>query len=106
MPNPLLGGPATMTGKGTGTHIRVGLPPIPSKLATKIQRGEFIKMCKLLLKSGLNRWRARKPASQARAKKRVLDLNVWLQNFALYVGVLAPQSRELMAYLISTFKAG
>ena len=62
-------------------------------------------MCKLLLKSELNRRRARKPASQARVKKRVLDLNLWLQNFALYVGMLVPQSRELMAYLINTFKA-
>jgi len=55
MPNLLLGGPATMTGKGTGTHIGVGLPPIPPKLAAKIQQGELIKMCKLLPKSGLNR---------------------------------------------------
>jgi len=62
-------------------------------------------MCKLLLKSGLNRQRARKPASRARAKKRVFDLNVWLQNFAVYVGMLVPQSRELMAYLFNTFKA-
>lgn len=62
-------------------------------------------MCKLLLKSELNRRRARKPASQARVKKRVLDLNLWLQNFALYAGMLVPQSRELMAYLINTFKA-
>ena len=37
MPNLLLGGPTTMTGRGTGTHIGVGLPPIPSKLAAKIQ---------------------------------------------------------------------
>ena len=45
-----------------------------------------------------------KPASLARAKKRVLDLNMWLQHFALYVGMLVPQSKELMAYVINTVK--
>lgn len=39
----------------------------------------------------------KKPASWVRAKKRVLDLNVWLQSFALYEGVLVPQCRQLMA---------
>ena len=42
-----------------------------------------------------------KPASLARAQKRVLDLNMWLQHFALFVGMLVPQSKELMAYVIN-----
>jgi len=105
MPNLLLGGPATTTANGTGTHIGDGLPPIPSKLAAKIRRGEFIEMYELLPEIWAEPKEGEKPASRARAKKRVLDLNVWLQSFALYVGVLVPQSRELMAYLINTVKA-
>lgn len=41
-----------------------------------------------------------KLASCARAKKRILGLNVWLQNFAMDVEVVAPKGWELMDYLI------
>ena len=80
MPNFLWGSPATTVAKGTGTHIRDGYLPIPAK----IRRGEFV---------------------AGESQEEVLDLNVWLQRFALYVGVLVLQSRELMACLINTVRA-
>lgn len=82
MPNILLGGPATMSVKGTGTHIGDGLPPIASKLPAKIRQGGFIEMYVLLPEIWAEPKEGEKPASLARAKKRVLDLNVWLQSFA------------------------
>ena len=98
-PNILLVGPATMSAKGTGTHIGDGLPPIPSKLAAKIRQGGFIEMYELLPEIWAEPKESEKPASRVRAKKRVLDLNVWATKLCQ---VLVPQSRELMAYLINT----
>ena len=50
-----------------------------------------------------------KLTDRARAKNRVLDLTVWLQCFAVYVGVLGPQFPhevpELMAYMIAIIRA-
>ncbi len=50
-----------------------------------------------------------KPIPRSRAKKRLNDLNVWLQCLALYVGVLAPSKPalvpDLMAYMISIIRA-
>lgn len=50
-----------------------------------------------------------KPIPQYKAKKRLNDLNIWLQCFALYVGVLTPskpaQVPDLMAYMISIGRA-
>ena len=46
-----------------------------------------------------------KAASRAKAKRRIQDINVWLQCFGLYVSMLAIQSPqyvpELMAYMVS-----
>lgn len=44
-----------------------------------------------------------KPPSCARAKKRIIGLNVWLQSFTTYEEVIAPV--ELMAYLINIIRA-
>ena len=50
-----------------------------------------------------------KPAAKARAKKRALELNTWLQCFALYVGVLGLERPDcvpqLMAYLVTIIRA-
>ena len=47
-----------------------------------------------------------KTSDKAKAKKRALDLSVWLQCFAVYVGVLGPkfppEVPELMAYMCAT----
>ena len=50
-----------------------------------------------------------KAGDRAKANKRALDLNVWLQCYAVYVGVLGPkyphEVPELMAYMISIIRA-
>ena len=83
--NPNWGWPPTVSAKlaaknpARGIHQKVWTPP------GQVHRG----------------W---KLVSHVRAKKRVWDLNVWLESLALYVGVVAPRSRELMAYIVKSTK--
>ena len=92
---------------GLGTHIGDGLPPVPAKLVAKICRHEFVEMHELLPEF----WQDQKGEGKTttKAKKRALELTVWLQCFALYVGVLAPrfplEVPELMAYMIAIIRA-
>ena len=97
------------TPKPAGIYLGDGLPPVPARLAGRIGRWEFIEMVDLLPEF----WSTLKPgessAKRTKAKKRVQDINVWLQCFALYVGVMATKSPErvpeLMAYMISILRA-
>ena len=97
------------TPKPAGIYLGDGLPPVPARLAGRIGRWEFIETVDLLPEF----WSTLKPgessAKRTKAKKRVQDINVWLQCFALYVGVMATKSPkqvpELMAYMISILRA-
>ena len=92
---------------GPCIHIGDGLPPVPAKLVAKICRHEFVEMHELLPEF----WQDQKGEGKTttKAKKRALELTVWLQCFALYVGVLAPrfplEVPELMAYMIAIIRA-
>ena len=91
------------------THIGEGLPPVPAKLVARILRHEFVEMHKLLPEFCHDQKEGGKPTDKAKAKKRALDLTVWLQCFTVYVGVLGPkfpaEVPELMAYMISIVRA-
>ena len=88
-----------------------GLPPIPARIAVKIGRWEFIEMYELLpefwMQKGEDQHKG-KQLQQGEAKRRIQDINVWLQCFALYVGVMAKKSPqhvpEQMAYMISILR--
>ena len=84
-----------------GTHIGEGLPPVPAKLVARILRHEFVEMHELLPEFWHDQRDGGKTADKAKAKKRALDLTVWLQCFAVYVGVLGQrflaEVPELMA---------
>ena len=92
-------------------HIGEGLPPVPGKIATRIQNWKYVEMLELLPEfwatSGEDD--TTKRISRARAKKRVQDIHVWLQCYAVYVGVIATKSPEcipeLMAYMICILRA-
>ena len=92
-----------------GTKISDGLPPVPTRLVTKIRQGEFVELHEFLPECLAESDRSGKPVSRAKAKKRLDDLDVWLQCFALYVAVLAPTKPalvpDLMAYMISIITA-
>jgi len=91
------------------TKIGDNLPPVPPKLAGRIVRGEFVALHELLPECLADASEANRPAAKARAKKRILDLNTWLQCFALYVGVLGPAKPacipQLMAYMVTIIRA-
>ena len=89
-----------------GISLGESLSPIPRKLADRILRGEFIDMHELLPES----WRVADqelegPDSRPHgSRRRVLDIKVWVQYFACYMGVIATrrleQIPELLAYLV------
>ena len=94
---------------GSLTHIGEGLPPVPARLAAKILRHEFVEMHKLLPEFWQDHKEGGKAGDRAKAKGRALNLKVWLQCYAAYVGVLGPkyphEVPELMAYMISIIRA-
>ena len=63
----------------------------PARLASKILRREFVEMHELLPEFWQDQKEGGKAEDMAKAKKRALDLNVWLQCYAAYVGVLGPK---------------
>ena len=97
------------TAPKTGTKISDGLPPVPEKLVAKIRRGEFVELHKLLPECLAESSDSIGPIPKSRARKRLNDINVWLQCFALYVGILASSKPalvpDLMAYMISIIRA-
>ena len=87
-----------------------GLPPIPAKIAARILKGEFVEMGDLLPEA----WSIRKGDDSSgrkvsKAKKKVEDIHVWLQCYAVYIGVMATKHPErvpeLMSYMINIIRA-
>ena len=96
-----------------GAYVGEALPPVPQKLADRIQAWEFVEMSELLPefwsqqrtdeKEGANR------AGANRRKRPITEINVWLQCFAVYVGVMSAKHPEaipeLMAYMVAVIRA-
>ena len=92
---------------GAAVYIGEGLPPVPSKLADRIRRWEFVDMSELLPEF----WDHSPPKSAdsqsssqqlpARRTRRVTDIATWTQCFASYVGVLSGISPEAVPELIT-----
>ena len=88
---------------GEGVYVGDGRPPVPTKLAQKIRRWEFVDMGELLPEfsqrddeaAAKRSWTAKKP-------RQVTDIFSWMQCFTTYVSVLGPAYPEavpeLMAY--------
>ena len=87
-----------------GVYVGEGLPPVPTKLAAKIKRGEFIEMAELLPEfwSSTREHDHSKQEAKSRRACSVQDIFTWVQCYSLYVSVIGPQHpsriQELMAY--------
>ena len=109
--SPMEGTSSSSSTKGGGVYVGDSLPPIPPRIAAKVCRWEFVEMYELLPEFWVQKEEETnaKAASRAKAKRRIQDINVWLQCFSLYVSVLAIQSPqyvpELMAYMVSILRA-
>ncbi len=78
---------------GSSGHGRT----IPHKLAERIRKWEFIEMFELLpeLLADVKVDESRDgQLSRGRGRKRIQDINVWLQCFAVFVGVMAKSFPE------------
>ena len=109
--SPLEGTSSRSSTKGDGIYVGDSLPSIPPRIAAKVCRWEFVEMYELLPEFWVQKEEETnaKAASRAKAKRRIQDVNVWLQCFGFYVSVLAIQSPqyvpELMAYMVSILRA-
>ena len=110
------GDPVTATGQRVNRppsiYIGERLPPVPGKLVEKIRRWEFIEMHELLPELLANQKAeegAEQPGGRKKPRRCILDVNAWLQCFAMFVGVVARESpeavSELMAYMVHIIRA-
>lgn len=80
--------------------IGAGRPPVPARLARKIQSGAFVEMANLLPDGVGTTWR--KDGRTSKRSRRSLTILEWLQCFSTYVSVLARKHPnrvpDLMAY--------
>ena len=95
-----------------GVYVGEALPPVPRKLADKIQAWEFTEMTELLPEfwaQKLEEKEGQPGSGSSRRKRPVTDLKTWLQCFAIYVGVLSAKHPEavpeLMSYMVAIIRA-
>lgn len=101
------------TNKSRAAYVGEGLPPVPSKLVERIERGDFVEMCELIpefwmVHTGEDETPAQRVA-RSKGRRQSQNIYVWLQCYAMYVAVLAgrypERVPELMAYMIHIIKA-
>ena len=101
------------TSNPKGVYVGDGLPPVPAKIADKIAKWEFVEMYEMLPESWVQKMEETggkgATSSRARARKRIQDINAWLQCFALYVSVMSAKDPghvpELLAYMVNILRA-
>ena len=80
-------------------YLGGGLPPVPGKLAKRIEEGQFIEMTELLPEPLSFQGELNDPSKQVKFKqKMVTDILEWLQCFGIYVAMLAYQHLIIQAH--------
>ena len=100
--------PRHLSSPSLGVYAGEGLPPVPSKLAEKIRRWEFIEMSEMLpefwTQARFDEAESKPPVARRR-RRQVTEIFTWVQCFCTYVSVLSSKSPEvvpeLMAYLVT-----
>ena len=88
----------------SGVQIGAGLPPVPQKLAQKIQSGDYVDMTELLPDHlGISDIKLSSDKQQGSKKKGISSILEWVQCFSIYVSVIAlkePQRiPDLLGYM-------
>ena len=83
----------------TPFFIGESLPPIPAKLVTKIQRGEFVDMAELLrdnIKAVQRRTKdsGASGCTSSQSQREVPDIFSWIQCFGTYMCIVAAMQSE------------
>jgi len=96
-----------LAGAGCGILLGEALPPVPTKLANKIKKGDFVEMQEMLPDMWLVTDQSEPTARVGRL--RAMDIKVWSQCFATYVRVIAEDEPErvpdLLDYMINIIRA-
>ena len=82
-------------------YLGGGLPPVPGKLAKRIEEGQFIEMTELLPERLSFQGELNDPSKQVKFKhKMVTDILEWLQYFEIYVAIISHKEphTELWTY--------
>ena len=108
------------TGQGTSSlylsnirsSIGAGLPPVPEKLVSRIEAGEFIEMAELLPDHmGTAGMRTGDDQSRVLRSRRKVVTNIleWVECFAIYIAVISRKQPhrvpEMLGYLILILEA-
>ena len=75
-----------------GIYVGKGLPPIPLRLAGRIQKGEFIEMEEMVPELWLSMHQEGKAKPQIKRNRRVTDIFTWIQCFVTYASVRCIQA--------------
>ena len=88
--------------KAPAVYMGDSLPPISAKIAARIVRGEFVEMVDLLPEAwSTHNGDESSGRKGSKVKKKLEDIHVWLQCYAVYVGVIASKHPERVSELIS-----
>ena len=98
---------ATVTDTPEASHRAVsigqGLPPVPKKLANKIESGEYLDMAELLpdrLGSYRNLTLEDKGGSPKSKRRGVTNILEWIQCFSIYIAIIAQKHPERVPDLL------
>ena len=81
--------------------IGAGLPPVPRKLVTRIQAGDYIDMAELLPERlGADSEGGREDKKSKRPKRLISTISEWVQCYSVFMAVVAKKAPERMQDLL------
>ena len=86
-----------------GVYLGEGVPPVPSKLAVRIRRGDFMEMGELLWAGPRDDEpsSSQDHSSRSHRSRKVTDIFTWLQCYGVYVSTRATAAPNLIPELMA-----